>query len=237
MTAQNKRTLLEVTGYCTYPKASWSGTLWGMMAVMWLCACGASAPRYATLEDLNRESCLQSIKPGESMETELVAALRGCKSVTNISAPFPVPLTKTTVHSWKLSQGRSGSGEATAGVVLAKMFDTGQGMPVGDILTTYGKPDYVQRAELGGGGQCIAFIRLFYLERGLAYEVSKDYTCGEDILADARLSSTGYAQFVTGTIDEVLRGIYHQSDSDIARVRAELRPWTGFESMKRFRPR
>lgn len=106
-------------------------------------------------------------------------------------------------------------------------------MPVGDVLTTYGKPQYVWCVETGDSEPCVGSVTLLYLERGLAYGLGMAEPCGGDFPIDARLGATSYAQFVTGTLDEVLKGICHLNDAGVAQAHTELRAWTGYESMKR----
>src|SRR5438046_2190998 len=85
-----------------------AGCIGALIILFGLCACGAQPPRYPTLEDLNRESCLQAAKPGDSTEAELVVALRGCKTVTKVDDPLPVPGTQSLAYNWQLADGRAG---------------------------------------------------------------------------------------------------------------------------------
>ena len=104
----------------------WTRAWCAVAAMLLLCGCGAPPPpRYATVGDLNRESCVQGIKPGKGTEAELVDALRGCKSVTKVDAPFAQKGTQSTLHGWQLAGGRAGSAEAAGGVVLVKRFALG----------------------------------------------------------------------------------------------------------------
>jgi len=207
-----------------------------IFALVCLSACGAPAPRYSTLEDLNRESCLQSIKPGDNTETEVVAALRACKTVTKVDDPLPSAGTQSTAHRWQLASGPSGNAETTEGVLLTRSYNVAQGMPLGDILSTYGKPDAAWRSDSGSAGQCSAVIRLLYLQRALAFELVRPYACGSDFIINAALNSTGYAQFVSGNLDEVLKSAYHLAGAALAQAHTEIRPWTGYDSLKRAPP-
>ena len=212
--------------------ASMRCSLYALAALMCLSACGAPAPRYPTLEDLNRESCLQSIKPGDNTETELLAALRSCKTVTKVDDPQPIAGTPGTAHGWQLASGLFGSAETAEGVLLKRSYVVAQGMPLSDILSTYGKPDSVWRSDSGSVGQCSAVIRLLYFQRALAFEIARPYTCGSDFIINSALSTTGYAQFVSGNLDEVLKSAYHLAGMALAKAHTEIRPWTGYDSLK-----
>ena len=162
-----------------------------------------------------------------------MTALRSCASVTKINDKLPIEGTQSAARGWKLLTGHSGIADFTNDQLVSKTYVVGRGIPLGQILTTYGQPDYVWRTEAFNPEKCIGTVSLLFLDRGLAFGFAKEYSCGQDIAFDSSLTPDMYTQFSPGSIDEVLKQAYLQGEASIPYTKSQLRPWTGYDSMKR----